>query len=182
MQQLKGLDRKLQRSGVDSGDIALWSVEARDETDLNGIIAASENDRNSRGRLLGGHRRRIAACHDHRWPFVDQISSKLGKPIELVLGPTIFDRNIPPLDIIGLLQALLERGHKELIVVRRRAAQKPDRRQRWLLRACTERPCCRCASECCDKVASPHGLALRPTAVPYHLVARCASQQVRPPI
>jgi hypothetical protein len=34
--------------------------------------------------------------------------------------------------------------------------------------ACCERPCSRNASECCNKVAPPHGLALRPTATPYH--------------
>src|SRR6516165_6238225 len=124
MQQLKGLDRKLQRSGVDSGDIALWSVEARDETDLNGIKAARENDRNSRGRVLGSHRRNIAARHDHRWLVIDQIGSKLGKPIELVLGPTIFDCNILPFNIVGLFQALLEGSHKGLIVAGRRAAEK----------------------------------------------------------
>jgi proline racemase len=33
------------------------------------------------------------------------------------------------------------------------------------------------ASECCNKVASPHGLALKPTPQLTTLVARCALQQ-----
>src|SRR6266478_7527251 len=57
-------------------------------------------------------------------------AASLGSRSNWPSATTIFDRNIPPFDIIGLFQALLERGHKGLIVAGRRSAQKPDRRQR----------------------------------------------------
>jgi hypothetical protein len=89
---------------------------------LNGVKAARENDRYHRGRRLGSHRRVIAARHDHDWPVIDQIGRKLRKLIEMALGPPVFDRNIPPLNMIDLFQALLECGHKGLIGVGRRTA------------------------------------------------------------
>jgi hypothetical protein len=52
----KPLCRKVSSDVVDAGDVAARSVEARNETVSNRVIASPEDDRNGRGCGLGGER------------------------------------------------------------------------------------------------------------------------------
>ena len=45
---------------------------------------------------------------DHGDLPANQIGRQLRQPIELILGPAVFDRHVLALDIAGLLQALAE--------------------------------------------------------------------------
>src|SRR5882672_3440598 len=67
--------------------------------------------------------------------------------------------------LVGAILTLPKDGQAEGVEL---LLRNPITGRRRLLRARRERPLCRSATECCDKVASPHGLALRPTAAPYH--------------
>src|SRR5262249_61904934 len=71
----------------------------------------------------------------------DQFSSQRRKPIELPIGPAVFDGHVLTLDIAGLLQALMKFGQTSHRKHRRGCrAEIPDHRHRRLLRARRQRP------------------------------------------
>src|SRR5262249_57047482 len=97
---------------IGPGGVAAWRSEAGDEPKLNRVFWACEHDRNGRGCRLGCDSWSGAAGRDDdRDPLANQIGCKLWKPVELVLGPTVFDRDVLPLDIACLLQALAKGVH-----------------------------------------------------------------------
>src|SRR6516165_2816753 len=86
----------------------------------------------------------------------DQPSSGVLQPIELSLGPAVFDRQILALDITGLLQALAKAPQAPRRPVRRLGIEMADHWHCRLLRTRHERPrCCR-ASEQRDELAAVH--------------------------
>src|SRR5262249_41562046 len=98
--------------------------------------------------------RLIRSDHCHLMAY--QIGCEVGQSIVLVLRPAILDRHILAFDIAAFADASLECGHKMSSASRRRAAEEPNHRHRWLLRARRERPCRCCATEQRDEIAPPH--------------------------
>ena len=147
MQQPKQLCPKLRPHEADTGDIAARPVEAGDEAEFDRVAAAYEDDRDRRSRRLGCNCRGGVVRGDHCHLTAYQIGCEVGQSIVLVLRPAILDRHVPALDVAGLAQALAECGHKVCSVSRRRAAEEPDHRHRWLLRTRRARPRERCTAE-----------------------------------
>jgi phosphoketolase len=87
-----------------------------------------------------------------------------------ILRPTIFDCHVAAFDVAALAQTAPDRSEKIGERVGRPTPQNADDWHRWLLRAHCKRPSSRHATECCNKVAPPHGLAFSPTAAPCHVV------------
>ena len=70
-----------------------------------------EDDRNARGRRFCRECGRSATDRgNHGHLLANQISRQGWQAIVLTLRPSIFDRHIPVLDIVGLAQALTERA------------------------------------------------------------------------
>ena len=100
---------------------------------------------------------RRCRSHDHRHLAADQIGRQRRQPIELALGPAIFDRDVAALDVAGFAQALAERGQvRRSRTLSAIAAEKPDHRHRRLLRARRERPRGRRAAEQRDELRRVH--------------------------
>src|SRR5262249_24392794 len=85
----------------------------------------------------------------------NQISRQRRQSIDLILGPTVFDRNILALDIAIILQALAKCGQHNVPERARLAVEERDHRHRPLLRARRERPCRRAADQR-DEIAPLH--------------------------
>ena len=95
MQQLQHLAAQNRVEKAHTGHVAAWSVKARDMAFADGIAPVSEDDRNCRGGGLGGQDRITASRRrDHRDLAFDQFSGKLGEPIVLVVGVTVFDGDV----------------------------------------------------------------------------------------
>ena len=74
-QQLQPLRRQLGREEIDSGRIAARPGEARDKAEPDRVFGHENTDRDRRGRLGRGHRRRRAGRDDH----VDAPANELGR-------------------------------------------------------------------------------------------------------
>src|SRR5262249_55535488 len=81
--------------------------------------------------------------------------------IELILGPTKFDCDVPAFDEAGFVQALAEDAYTICIRTGRSAADVPDHRDARLLCARGQWPCNCSATEKPDEFPSPHGFARR---------------------
>src|SRR5215813_11523792 len=157
MQQPKLLCPKLTSDKRDTGDIAARPVETGDEAELNRVAAACEDDRDRRSRRLGYDCRPGVMRSDHRHLTAYQIGCEVGQSVGLVLRPAILDHDILALDVAGFTNALPECGQKTCTIGRRpRAAEEPDHRHRWLLRAHRKRPGDRRAPEKRDEIAPFH--------------------------
>src|SRR5215472_908648 len=95
------------------------------------------------------------------------VCGERGQPIQLALGPAVFDRDVLALRVAGILEPLAKRPQTIAIAVRRLAVEEPDHRHRGLLRPRRERPRGRCAenSEQCAALHSMTSSALNKTAV-----------------
>ena len=122
------------------GDVLARPSKARDETELDGIIADEENDGNRRRRGLGRECRAVGVGNDHYDPAANQIGGERRQSIILALRPAVFDSQVPALDRAGLVQALAECSKPLRERPRRHPAEEPDHRQRRLLRSRRERP------------------------------------------
>ena len=92
--------------------------------------------------------------NDHPDLPPNQVGRQDRQPVDLIVGPAVFNRAVLTLDKAGLPEALAK-GRREGHVAGR-AAQKADHRHRRLLRTRGERPRCRAAEER-DERASSHG-------------------------
>ena len=110
---------------------------------------------------LAASARRAAGRGDHGHLAADQIGHQRRQAIVLALQPVVLDRHVLAFDVAGFVEAFAERGHKARGGIGRPASDKPDHRQRRLLRARRERPSRRRAAEKRDELASPH---VRPQA------------------
>jgi len=81
----------------EAGDVASWSRQAIDETAAKRVRSHSENDRNSRCRLLCS-RDCISTSHNDIDFGLDELRNELGYALVASLCPTIFDCDGPPLD------------------------------------------------------------------------------------
>ena len=86
----------------------------------------------------------------------NQIGRQCRQPIDLILRPAVYDRQVLALDIAGLLQALAKCAQTVRDRVRRCGVEEPDHRHRRLLRARRERPRSRRAAEKRDELAPLH--------------------------
>ena len=83
---------------------------------------------------------RCPGREDDRNLFSDQIRRQGWQPVELVLGPAVFNRYVLALDITCLLQALAKRLPTLSQPLGCYGTENPDHRHRWLLRAPRRRP------------------------------------------
>src|SRR5262249_31867746 len=113
-----------------------------------------------------------SACGDHGDLSANQFSRQLRQPIDLILGPAVFNRHVLALDIAGVFETLVKSAQTIHVHVRRRGVEEPNHRHRWLLRARRERPGSR-APDKRDELAALHSIT--------SLTAACSvSGMVRP--
>src|SRR5262249_25139308 len=137
--------------------VAAWSGEVGDKTELDRVIADSEDDRNRRGCRSGGEcRRRGAGRDDHGYPAADQIGHQIRKSIVVAFGRPDLDCNVLAQNITAFTKALMERGQAAWRIDN---VNKPDHGQRRLLRPRHERPSRR-AAEQRDERAALHSITL----------------------
>ena len=113
VQQLQPLRRQPPRSiGVTPVTLPPGRFRLATSPSCDRIAAGGENDRNCRGRGLGGEIGRSTGRAMTRAPGAERgPSASCRQTIVLILRPAIFDRHILALDIAGFLQALTECGH-----------------------------------------------------------------------
>src|SRR5262249_7034945 len=90
-----------------AGDMAARPTEIGNETTFDRIAAADEHDRYGRGGSAGGTHDDIWA-DDHSHLPLRQIRRECRQPIELVLRPAKFDRDVVAVDEPGFLQTVAE--------------------------------------------------------------------------
>ncbi len=121
-------------------DVAARAVEAGDKAEPDRVGGQLKDDRNRRGRCLGGKRRRSGGRGNHGHLATDQIGRHRRQPIVLALRPAIFDRYVAAIDVAGFAQPFEKGGQGPRVSLRRLGVEKSDHRQRPLLRARRERP------------------------------------------
>src|SRR6516165_9050151 len=108
--------------------------------------AASADDRDRRCCCLGRPCCRSIGDNDGHLP-PNEIGCQRGELIVSIVRKSVFDLRVPALDVLGLLQALPERGQQLWVLIGRSAAEKSDHRHRRLLRARRARPRRRAAEQ-----------------------------------
>jgi hypothetical protein len=99
------------------------------------VAASQEGDRDCRGRRLGSKCWWDAGSGNHGYLTTNQIGRQGRQSIVLALRPTVFDRDVPALDVAGLVQTLPEAGQTDIGVgLGRAGAEIADHRHRLLLR------------------------------------------------
>ena len=140
---------------IDPCQVAARPGEAGDKTKPDRVFGDGEDDGDRRGCRLGRQRRSGASGRDdHGDLSANQIGRQLRQPIDLILGPAVYDRHVLALDIAGLLQALAKSAQTVRDHVRRLAVEEPDHRHRRLLRPRRQRPRRRRAAEQRDELAA----------------------------
>jgi hypothetical protein len=157
VKQLQPFRPYLHVQGDQARDVAARPVETGDQSDLDWVGRHREDDRNRRGCRFGRHRRRRATRDNHGHLTANQIGRQCRQSVVLVVRPEVFGRHVPALDIAGFGKALVERAHTGHNQIRRSGVEEPDHRQRRLLRARRERPCCHAAEER-DEIAAFHSI------------------------
>ena len=101
-QQLQPLCANLGIEKIDTCQVAARPGEAGDETDRDRVSGNGEDNRDRRGRGLG--RKRATRDRDDRGDLsASQIGRQRWKPIDLIFGPSVFDRYVLALDMTGFL-------------------------------------------------------------------------------
>src|SRR5262249_8722380 len=127
-------------------DIAARPAEIGNETTFDRIAAADEHDRYGRGGSPGGAHDDIWA-EDHSHLALHQLRRECRQPIELVLRPAKFDRDVVAVDEAGFFQAVTECRSPVNGIGSRGGIKETDHRYRRPLRARRERPRRRSAAE-----------------------------------
>ena len=154
MQESQPLGHHLLDEKIDAGRVAAGPGEAGDKTKLDRVFGDTEDDRDRRCCSFGRERSgRAAGRGDHGHTAADQVSHQRRQAIGLALQPVVLDRHVLAFDVAGFVEAFAERGRKARGDIGRPAVDKPDHRQRRLLRACGERPSRRRAAEKRDELA-----------------------------
>ena len=157
MQEPQPLGRHLRGEKIDAGCVAAGPGEAGDKTKPDRVIADTEDDRDRRCCSFGRERRRdVAGRGDHGHLSADQIGQQRRQAIVLDLQPVVLDRDVLAFDVAGFVEAFAERGHKAGVGIGRPVSDKPDHRQRRLLRPRRKRPRNSRTAEQRDEFASPH--------------------------
>src|SRR6516225_7706258 len=153
MEQAETLSLDLRVHGGYAGDISARPIEASNETDLDRIDTAAEDDRNGRGCGFCREYLRGARCHNDGHLTPHQIGRQRGQSIVLAVRPTIFDRYVAALDVADLAEAAKKSGYVRRIRARSRLSEEPNDRH-LLLRLRCERPRYRRAAQQGDELAS----------------------------
>src|SRR5262249_8395720 len=95
---------------------------------------------------------------DHGHSTLHQIAHQFRQPSVIIVGEAEFDRHIAAFDEACFVQAFAERGHNTCTQLRRTGIYKSNHRQRRLLRARCERPCCCRAAKQRDELAPLHSI------------------------
>jgi hypothetical protein len=156
MQEPQPLGRYLVDEKIDAGHVAAGPGETSDKTELDRVTADTEDDRDRRCRSFGRERRHVAGRGDYGDLSANQIGQQRRQAIVLALQPVVFDRHVLAFDVPGFVEALAKSSRKARGGIGRPVSDKPDHRQRRLLRLCSERPSCRRASEKGDELTSSH--------------------------
>ncbi len=78
---------------IDTCEVAARPGEAGDKTKLNRVFGGGEDNGDRRGRRLGRqHHSGTSERCDHRDLAANQVDRKRRQPIDLILGPAVFDR------------------------------------------------------------------------------------------
>jgi hypothetical protein len=142
------------------GHIAARPRQVVDEAAANGVDGNREDDRNGRcGPLRSRHR--IATRDDDIHFARNECFGNLRCLFVVTLSPAIIDRNRSTWNPTELAQSLFKRGDLLAPYRLRGCSKETYERHLRLLGARRERPC-RCATECCDKIASFHGMPSNP--------------------
>ena len=120
--------------------VAARPGEAGDETELDGVFADAEDDRDRRGRSFGGKRSSVAGGRgDNGHATAHEIGHQRRQAIILALQPMVLHRDVLALDVAGFVEAFAKRGGKGS-ASDDPALTKSDDRHRRLLRVRRERP------------------------------------------
>src|SRR6185369_2633859 len=120
--------------------VASRTVHAVDQSELHRIGADGEYDRNGRGRGLGGQRRGGGAPGDNDGDALrNQIGCKCWQTVVPIVGPAIFDFDVPTFGEARGGEAFSETIHISVQAGRSARAQKPYRGHNRLLRTRAER-------------------------------------------
>src|SRR4029453_874443 len=92
------------------------------------------------GCSFGSQCRTRATSNDRNDTPPNQFGRQLRQSIDLILGPTVFDRDVLALDIAVILQALAKCGQYNVRERPRLAVEESNHRHWLLLRAGNERP------------------------------------------
>src|SRR5262249_14207461 len=158
MQEAKPLGHNLSVERIDAGRIAARPGKAGDQSQLDRVAAAPEDDRDRRGRSFAGRGPSAEARRgDPRHTTADEVSHDRRKAIELALQPVVFDRHVLAFDVAGFVEAFAERSDIAYGVLGRPAVDEADD-GRWLLRARREWPRRRRAGEQRDELALVHSI------------------------
>src|SRR5262245_53724090 len=158
MQELQSLGHYLIREKINASRIAARPSKASDKTKLDGVFSNAEDDRDPCCRGFGRKRRCSAGRGDHCNLSADQIGHQRREAIVLTIQIVVLDRYVLTFDVAGLVEAFAKRGRIACVRIGRPVSDKPNHRERWLLRAYGLRQRCR-ATDQHDELASPHGLA-----------------------
>ena len=106
-QEFQPLCRQLGSEKIDACQVAARPGEAGDKTKLDRVFGDDEDDGDRRGCRLGRQRRSgTSGRDDHGDLPANQFGRQRRQPIDLVLGPAVFDRHVLALDIAGVFEAL----------------------------------------------------------------------------
>src|SRR5262245_18963843 len=109
MDQPERFLRQVANEKVYAGNIAVRSVEARDQAELNRIDPEGKNNRYSRRRCLRGEGWSGRTCRkDGGHPAVNQIDRYRGQSIILAVRPAVLDGEIFAFDETGFFEAASE--------------------------------------------------------------------------
>src|SRR5262245_15620916 len=151
------------REYANAAEITARSIEAGDEAGFHRVVASREDDRNRRGRRLGGLCRDGASCRGkYRHAPADEFREEGWQSIKLVESVAIFDRDVLALDKPQFTETTTKRRHELGRVFGRCDPDKTHHRNR-LFRTRHERPR-RCAPNQRDELAPPHSITSSATA------------------
>src|SRR5262249_13447365 len=158
MQHSKKLGRQGDNGKNDTRDIAARPVEACDQANSDRIGSDDEYDGRRRGCRFARLRRISAGPYDRRHLPTNAISRQSLYPILLIVSPVILDPDVFALNESRVIQALPESIDNKREAGSRCASEEPDHRHRWLLRARSERPSSRRATEQRDEFTPLHSI------------------------
>src|SRR5262249_22480769 len=131
----------------------------RDKTKPHWVVGDGEDGGNRCGRPLGGKRRSFTDCGYHSDHPANQIGRQRRQPVNLIVGPAVFDRDVLALDISGVFKSLAESAQPVRKPIRRLAIEEPNHRHRRLLRPHRQRPHrCRAAEQRYELAARYHSI------------------------
>src|SRR5262249_12813364 len=157
-QELEAVGRQLGREKTDTGQVAGWPREARNETDADRVITGHEDNGDGRRCRFDREYGRRSGRSDHGNLAANEIGGQFRQSINLILGPAVYDCHVLALDVAALFQALAKFTQSARHRLLRSAVKEPNHRHCRLLCGRRERPRRRCAADERDELAAPHSI------------------------